>query len=190
MDTMIRRTRTELHKAITELRDAGGTTTQMLNTIARMLTWPAASPADAENHLANVLDTASCYYADLSGEYEINTGSTPYPPETTFDDLVGDDQTTVITHVINEFGDMDEPDLALDPLAFLNYLLGGLRQAAALKVEYGDTYAAVHGSLYTTLVLALRQQHIDVTLAIEAIGHALETGKGMGEAIAYMNGQL
>ncbi|WP_433426191.1 hypothetical protein ACQP1V_42935 (plasmid) [Microtetraspora malaysiensis] len=188
MDTMTRLTRAELLQGVAEVRDAGGTATHMLHTIARMTAGPAGT--DFEHHLANVLDTASSYFDDLSSQHERNTGSTPYPPEASFDDLVGDDQTTVIGHVVNEFGELDQPDEPPAPIALADHLLDGVRKAAALRTEYGDTFTGVYSRARMALFALLRTQSVSADLATESINHALESGKGIAEAVAYMDGQL
>ncbi|WP_433355473.1 hypothetical protein ACQP25_16825 [Microtetraspora malaysiensis] len=191
MDTMITRTRADLFEASDQARDAGATTTQMLHTIARMLTAPAASPVECEDHVASVLDTAANHFDELSGEHELKTGTTPYPHETaTFDDLLGDDQQSVIRHVINFYGELDRPTEPPAPIALAEHLLDGLRKATALRGEYGDTFTEVYSRVRTTLFALLRTQSISSDLATESIDHALESGKSLAEAVAYVDGQL
>ncbi|MEU7891782.1 hypothetical protein AB0B45_02830 [Nonomuraea sp. NPDC049152] len=187
MDTTI--TRSELLAAVEAVRDAGGTTTQMLHTIARMTAGPAATPPQFEQETGSVFDTAGFYYDDLSSEYERDTGATPYPHQTaTFDDLTGDDQMKVIQHVIDTFGELDEPPAP--PVLLAEQLLNCLRTAAALKLEHGPHFGPAYVSVRTSLITLLATQSVDDLLANESIDHALTTGKGIAEAVAYMDGQL
>ncbi|MEU1880912.1 hypothetical protein ABZ470_26695 [Streptosporangium sp. NPDC020072] len=192
MDTLTTGTCGELLVAATEVRDAGGTTTQMLHTIARMLTGPNASPPQIEQKTVSVFNTAGFYYDDLSSEYETETGATPYPHETaTFDDLVGHDQMRVIRYVITSHG---EPDTLVEPPAppveLADHLLNGLRKAATLKVESGPHFGPTYLSIREALVTLLRTQSVNRTLAVESINYALETGKCITEAVAHVDGQL
>jgi len=183
-------TRAELLKAVEEVRDAGGTTTHMLHTIARMSAGPAATPAQFEQDTHSVFDTAGFYYDDLSSEYKRTTGKTPYPHETaTFDDLTGDDQKRVIQLVINEIGDPDEAEKPA-PIVLADLLLDGLRMAMMLRAEYGEHFRPAVDKTRAALVALLLTQSVGSQLAREAIGHALTTGCGISEAVAEMDGQL
>ncbi|MEV1170118.1 hypothetical protein [Nonomuraea sp. NPDC049784] len=197
MDTKIRRSRGELFWAVARVRNAGGTTTHQLATIARMLTGPTATADQYEHERASVFDTAGFHFDELSSEYERTTGATPYPWETaTFDDLTGADQKKVIRGVVYTHAEPDEDDETVRreepalPIALMDHMLDGLRKAAALKVEHGSTYAPAYNSVWTCLYLLLRDQSLSIVLAAEAIDHALTTGKGIAEAVAYMDGQL
>ncbi|MFG3438416.1 hypothetical protein ACGF0J_14325 [Nonomuraea sp. NPDC047897] len=192
MQTMTAPTRTQLLHAVEDVRDAGGTTTHMLHTIARMTAGPAATPDQFQRETASVFAMAGFYYDDLSGEYKRTIGATPYPHETaTFDHLTGADQMKVIQHVINEFGDLDENiDLPAPPIALADNLLHCLRKAAALKVESGPHFGPVYTSVRESLVALLATQSVDRALAIESVNRALETGKGIAEAVAYVDGRL
>lgn len=192
MSTTLTQTRSDLLTAVKAVRDAGGTTTHMLHTIARLTTGPAAPPEQIEQQAASVFDTAGFYYDDLSSSYERDTGKTPYPHDTaTFDDLTGDDQMTVIQHIVNEFGDLDETvELPPPPVALAENLLHCLRKAAALKVEYSPRYGRVYDTLRESIVMLLAEQSVSYSLAVESIDHALESRKGIAEAVAYMDGQL
>ncbi|NRQ31236.1 hypothetical protein HII36_05215 [Nonomuraea sp. NN258] len=190
MDTITRRTRTELQAAATEVRNAGGTTTHILATIARMLT-PAAAPLEYENNLASVRDTASFHFEALSSAYIRNKGVTPYLADTSLDNLAGGDQMTVIERVINEFGELDEDaEMPAPPIALADNLLHCLRKAAALRVEYGPHYGTTYTAIREALVTLLGTQSVGYSLAVESIDRALTTGQGIAEAIAYMDGQL
>ncbi|MEV6157921.1 hypothetical protein AB0L53_47040 [Nonomuraea sp. NPDC052129] len=187
----ITRTRAKLLKAVEECRDAGGTTTHMLHTIARMTTGPAAAPPQFERETANVFDTAGFYYLDLSSEYERTTGATPYPWQTaSFDDLTGDDQMKVIQYVINEFGEPDVQTEKPAPMVLADHLLDGLRVIRKLRVECGDHIRPAENRVRTALVALLNTQSVTGSLALEAIGHALATGCGIHQAVAEMDGQL
>lgn len=190
MDTITTRTRTDLLAAANEVRNAGGTATQMLATIARMLT-PADAPQEFDSNLASVRDTASFHFADLSSAYERTTGATPYPPDAPFDNLTSDDSTTIIRRVINEFGELDETDTLPPPeIVLAENLLHCLRKAAALKVEHGPHFGPVYTSVRESLVTLLGTQSVERELAVEAINHALTNGKGIAAAVAYMDGHL
>jgi hypothetical protein len=183
-------TRAQLQNAVEEVRDAGGTTTHMLHTIARMTTGPAAPP-QIERATANVFDTASFYYDDLSSEYERTTGATPYPWQTaTFDDLTGDDQAKVIRYVINEFGEPEPHAETPAPMALADHLLDGLRTARKLRIEYGEHFRPAEIRVRSALVALLNTQSVTGGTALEAIGHALATGCGVHRAVAEMDGQL
>ncbi|MFD8529502.1 hypothetical protein ACFV0L_18980 [Streptosporangium canum] len=189
METAISRTRKNLFNAAQQLSKAGGTTTHILHTIARMTAGPTATPGQFEQETASVFDMAGFFYDDLSSEYERKTGATPYPHETAkFDDLIGDDQTKVIQHVINNFGEPDQPPAL--PIVLADELLNGLRKAAALKIEHGDTFIEVYYRVRVALFMLLLTQSITRELAIESIDHALATGKTIAEAVAHMDGQL
>ncbi|HUR03909.1 MAG TPA: hypothetical protein VM347_15295 [Nonomuraea sp.] len=97
------RTHTELLAAVKGIRNAGGTTSQMLATIARMLTDPAA-PERFEDILAAVTQSAAHHFA-----YEKDTGPTPYLDDATYDDLTPEGQMVVIRHVIFDFGVRIQP---------------------------------------------------------------------------------
>ncbi|SDL76093.1 hypothetical protein SAMN05421874_128126 [Nonomuraea maritima] len=184
-------TRSELLKAVTEVRDAGGSTTHMLHTIARMVAEPAATPEEFELASANVFDLAGFHFDCLSAAYELNTGATPYPPDATFDALSGDDQQKVIKHVIVDCGELDQPDEEPPtPIALADHLLDGLRMARALQVEFGKHFAPVAGKAQAALYELLLTQSVGPKLAIESIGHALTTGVAINQAIAEMDGQL
>ncbi|WP_214643881.1 hypothetical protein [Nonomuraea sp. NEAU-A123] len=97
------RTHTELLAAVKGVRNAGGTTSQMLATITRMLTDPAA-PEQYEDILDTVTRTAAHHFA-----YEKDTGPTPYPDDATYDNLAPEGQMVVIRHVIFDFGVRIQP---------------------------------------------------------------------------------
>ncbi|MEV0379716.1 hypothetical protein [Nonomuraea sp. NPDC050643] len=107
MDTMTTRTHTELLAAVKGIRNAGGTTSQMLATIARMLTNPAA-PEQYEDILDAVTKTAAHHFA-----YERDTGPTPHPDDATYDNLTPEGQMVVIRHVIFDFGVRVQPATTL-----------------------------------------------------------------------------
>ncbi|WP_214317126.1 hypothetical protein [Nonomuraea sediminis] len=120
MDTITVRTRTELLAAVKEVRNEGGTTSQMLATIARMLTNPSA-PEEFEENLAAVTQAAAFHFA-----YEKDTGATPYPDDATYDDLTPEGQMVVIRSVVFEFGERDDaaetPARPLATVATTRYL--------------------------------------------------------------------
>ncbi|MEV4472897.1 hypothetical protein [Nonomuraea sp. NPDC049504] len=191
MNAMITRSRAELRAAAMEVRDAGATTTQILHTVARMLTKPAAAPEQIEVNEANVRDMASFWFDELSDEYTREQGFTPYSWETAkFDDLTGRDQAWVVGRVIEQFGEPDTMPRHPAPVRLADHLLTGLRRAAALKVEYGEHFAPTYAEIREALITLLGTQSVERELAIESIGHALATGKGIAEAVAYMDGQL
>ncbi|WP_431928767.1 hypothetical protein [Nonomuraea jabiensis] len=183
-------TRAELLKAVEEVRDAGGTTTHLLHTIARMSAGPAAAPREFELESASVFDTAGFHFDCLSSGYERTTGATPYAPDATFDDLTGDDQTKVIQHVINEFGDLDEEAEEAGPIVLADHLLDGLRIARKLCEEYGEHFRPAAAKTQAALYELLLTQSVGPKLAVESIGHALLTGCCIREAVAEMDGQL
>ncbi|MGI5281752.1 hypothetical protein ACQEVF_59425 [Nonomuraea polychroma] len=191
MNTMITRTRAELRATAMEVREAGATTTQILQTVARMLTGPAATLEKFERNVADVLDTAGFWFDELSDEYIRELGSTPYPWQTAkFDDLTGRDQAWVVGRVIQQFGDPDVKPERPAPIRLADQLLTSLRRAAALKVEFGDHFMPVYRGVRDSLITLLGTQSVDRELALEAIDHALTTGKGIAEAVAHLDGQL
>ncbi|MBB5132772.1 hypothetical protein HNP84_002493 [Thermocatellispora tengchongensis] len=95
---MTTRTHTELLAAVEGICNAGGTTSQMLATIARMLTDPA-TPEQYEDILYAVTRTAAHHFA-----YEKDTGPTHYADDATYDDLTPEGQMVVIRRVISDFG--------------------------------------------------------------------------------------
>ncbi|GAA4946670.1 hypothetical protein HD597_006842 [Nonomuraea thailandensis] len=103
MTTMIARTHTELLITVKALRYAGGTTSQMLATIARLLTDPA-TPDQYEDNLHTVTQTAAHHFA-----YEKDTGLTSYPEDATYDDLTPEGQMTVLRHVVFDLGERNKP---------------------------------------------------------------------------------
>ncbi|MFB4284809.1 hypothetical protein ACBJ59_56745 [Nonomuraea sp. MTCD27] len=111
MDTMTTRTHTELLAAVKGIRNAGGTTSQMLATIARMLTDPA-TPEQFEDILYAVTRTAAHHFA-----YERDTGPKSYPDDATYDDLTPEGQMVVIRRVIMEFGVRVQPSETAATLA-------------------------------------------------------------------------
>lgn len=190
MGTMITRTRAELRAAAMEARDAGATTTQILQTVAWMLTQSAATPEEFERNVANVSDMASFWFDELSDTCTREQGFTPYPWETaTFDDLTGRDQAWVVGRVIEQFGDPDVAPRRPAQIRLADHLLDGLRKTAALRVEYGSTYDPVYSSIYTTLLHLLRRhQSLHIELAAESIDQALTSGKSIAESISLVIG--
>lgn len=71
-----------------------------------------------------------------------------------------------------------------------DHLLDGLRIAAALKAEHGDTYAPEYGHLYATLSIHLRGQGLAHGLITDAIAAALESGRPLSHVTAEMGGRL
>ncbi|MEU6778649.1 hypothetical protein ABZ912_05555 [Nonomuraea angiospora] len=183
-------TRSELLKAVEECRDAGGTTAHLLHTIARLTAGPAVAPREFELESANVFDTAGFHFDCLSSEYEQMTGKTPYAPDATFDDLTGDDQAKVIQYVVNEFGELDEEAEEPAPVVLADLLLDVLRMARKLQSEYGEHFAPAAAKTQAALFELLLTQSVGPGMALEAVGHALATGCGIREAVAYVDGQL
>ncbi|MFI6497093.1 hypothetical protein [Nonomuraea typhae] len=129
---MIVRTCAELVAAAKEVRDEGGTTSQMLATIARMLTNPA-TPEQYEDVLYVVTGTAAHHFA-----YEKDTGPTPYPDNATYDDLTPEGQMVVIRHVIFDLGERDKP--AETPVTTARTTAAAARYLA-IAIDESDSFA-------------------------------------------------
>ncbi|UBU16591.1 hypothetical protein [Nonomuraea gerenzanensis] len=132
MTTMITRTHAELLITVKAIRYAGGTTSQMLATIARMLTNPAA-PEQYEDNLHTVTATAAHHFA-----YEKDTGPTSYPEDATYDDLTPEGQMVVIRHVIFDLGERDQP---AETAATTAQTIAATTRYLAIAIDESDTFA-------------------------------------------------
>ncbi|GAA4600212.1 hypothetical protein GCM10023194_81250 [Planotetraspora phitsanulokensis] len=188
LSTVTTASREKLSDAARDVREAGGTPTQIFATIARILAGPAGTDEEFTTHLDDIGQTASFFWDDLCHQVEDKTGTRPYSPDATFDELTGDMLDDVLNWVVIYHAEEAEPPAP--PIVLADSLLNGLRKAAALKVEYGDHYGPVRAQLHEVLVTLLGTQSVDRDLAVAAIDHALVTGKFIAEAVAHADGQL